>query len=281
MLSSLSWRSWSVATGNRQADRLGGRRDEADDRDRHRSEEPPRAHPAQDLLDDLAVGPVARPAEEHSRPIVESSANAWTAARARSATANGWNRASPLPVIGVTPGDSRTRPARMLKNPSRGPYMHRRREDRPVEPARPHEGDRLRLRARVVQGRVVDDAHRAEVDEPPDAGLGRGPQDEPRALGVDQAEARAAVPVARDRGEVEDRVRAGRARAAGSRAAVMSPIVRARGARAGPASGGAGRFAASSVADERADAVAGVDERGDEVAADEPAGAGDEDRWMA
>jgi hypothetical protein len=35
--------------------------------------------------------------------------------------ASGWNRASPLPVIGTTPGDIRTRPARMLKNPSRGP----------------------------------------------------------------------------------------------------------------------------------------------------------------
>ena len=35
--------------------------------------------------------------------------------------ASGWNRASPLPVIGTMPGDMRTSPARMLKNPSRGP----------------------------------------------------------------------------------------------------------------------------------------------------------------
>ena len=44
-----------------------------------------------------------------------------TAARARSVIAIGWNRASPLPVIGTIPGDIRTRSARMLKNPSRGP----------------------------------------------------------------------------------------------------------------------------------------------------------------
>ncbi len=63
MLSNLSWRSWSVATGNGRRTNSADARDEADQRDRHRDEDPPLPHGPKDLLDDLPVGPVARPAE--------------------------------------------------------------------------------------------------------------------------------------------------------------------------------------------------------------------------
>ncbi len=46
------------------------------------------------------------------------SANAATATFATSPTWIGWNRLSPLPGTGMTPGDSRARSAMMLKNPS-------------------------------------------------------------------------------------------------------------------------------------------------------------------
>ena len=66
-----------------------------------------------------------------------------------------------------------------------------------------------------MQVGIVDDAERALVDKPPDAGFAGGPDDEPGALGVDEAQALAAVEVARDRGQVDHRVDAGQGRAAG------------------------------------------------------------------
>ena len=46
MLSSRSWRSWSVATGNGRPDRLGRAGDERDQRHRHRDDDPPLAERA-------------------------------------------------------------------------------------------------------------------------------------------------------------------------------------------------------------------------------------------
>jgi hypothetical protein len=128
-----------------------------------------------------------------------------------------------------------------------------------------------------VEGWVVDDAHRAEMDEPPDAGLGRGPEHEPRPFRVDQPEARAAVPVARDRREVEHRLGA----VEGGRQRLGPGDVAGRRREAGALSGGEAApdgLARMLGADERVDVVPGVEERRDEVAADEPVGAGDEDR---
>ena len=95
----------------------------------------------------------------------------------------------------------------MLKNPSRGPYITDGESTVQSSPLVSTSSIACRLRARVVERGIVDDAHRAEVDEAPDARVGRRPEQEPRPLRVDEAEARAAVPVAREGDEVEDRIR--------------------------------------------------------------------------
>ena len=127
-----------------------------------------------------------------------------------------------------------------------------------------------------MQARVVEDAERAQVDEAADPGGRRGVQDVAGALGVDEPEAGAAVPVARDRGEVEDRVgplEGGRQRVGPGDVALADLDGVAL----------AGREAAEHlvgarlVPDEGEDAVTGVEEGRDEVTADEPVGAGDED----
>ena len=105
----------------------------------------------------------------------------------------------------------------MLKKPSPSPNW----SDglRIVQP-RPEFADErlgLRLGAGVVEGRVVGDAERAHVDEPPDAGLLHRGDDRPRALGVDQAQVRAAIEVARDRDQVDDGIDAGHRRGEGRR----------------------------------------------------------------
>ena len=87
----------------------------------------------------------------------------------------------------------------MLKKPSPVAELEGWLEDRPVEAGRADQRLRLGLRARVVEVRDVLDAHRAHVDEPPDAGRGHRGDDGPRPFGVDQAQVGAAVEVARDR----------------------------------------------------------------------------------
>ena len=124
MLSSLSWRSWSVATGKNlrraaSADAATRRISGTGIGTRARRFPIPRSTSSTISRYVQYRGPPSC----SSRPTFASSASTWTAVRARSATANGWKRALPLPVMGVIPGDSRTRLARMLKNPSRGPYI--------------------------------------------------------------------------------------------------------------------------------------------------------------
>jgi hypothetical protein len=63
-----------------------------------------------------------------------------------------------------------------------------------------------------VQLGIVLDAHRSHVDEAADAGRPHRGDDRPGPHGVDQAEARAAVAVARDCDEVDDGVDAGQRR---------------------------------------------------------------------
>ena len=124
---------------------------------------------------------------------------------------------------------------------------------------------------------VVHDTEGAEVDETAHARIGRGPQDVAGALGVDQAQGGAAVPVPRHRDEVEDGIGAREGCGKG-----LGPGHVSRAGLDGVALGG--REAAHDdggpvvVTDEREDAMACVDEGGDHVAADESAGAGDEDR---
>src|SRR5664279_4879265 len=82
----------------------------------------------------------------------------------------------------------------------------RRLEDRPVEAALPNGPLGPCLRLRVVELLAILHAHRAEVDETPDAGsLDRG-EHVSRAVQVDREELLAALPVARDRDEVHHRV---------------------------------------------------------------------------
>ena len=157
--------------------------------------------------------------------------------------------------------------------------QERRLEDRPVEPGVADQRLGLRLRARVVQRRVVDHAHRAEVDEPADA---RRPW--PRAttlrvpLGVDEPERPRRRPgrAGWRRGGGPRRRR--RRAAASDSGSVTSPI---RGST--PARQAAGRRsrtprAGVGVAHERDDAMAGAEQGRDEVAADEAGRAGDQDR---
>ena len=116
------------------------------------------------------------------------------------------------------------------------------------------------------------------MDEPPDAGLARGVDDVPGALGVDEPEALAAVEVPRDRGEVDDRVDAGHGRRQRRGLGDVAdprlhgvPLRRVSRRRRTSA-------ASSSLRTRPTDAVAGVDQRRDDVAADESRRAGDEDR---
>ena len=114
-----------------------------------------------------------------------------------------------VPGTGTTPGDIRTRPRDDVEEPVALAELEGRLEDRPVEVGRGDERLGLRLRARVVESRVVHDAHRAHVDEPADACSLHRRDDRPRPLGVDEAEVGAAAEVTRDRREVDDRIDAG------------------------------------------------------------------------
>jgi hypothetical protein len=123
---------------------------------------------------------------------------------------------------------------------------------------------------------VVLDAHRAHVDETPNAGLPHPGDDGTRPLGVDQAQVGASVEVARDRREVDHGVdpdhgggqRVGPGHVADpNRDAV--PILRPD-----PADDDLARRIRPA---QRDDAVTVREEGRNEVAADEAAGAGHED----
>ena len=117
----------------------------------------------------------------------------------------------------------------MLKNPSPSPNWS---DGLRIVQSRPDARDErlgLGLRARVVEVRVVLDAHRAHVDEPPDARRLHRRDDRSGALGVDQAQVRAAVEVARDGDEVDDGIDAGQRRRERRRAGdVADPELDAR-----------------------------------------------------
>ena len=119
----------------------------------------------------------------------------------------------PSPGTGTIPGEMPDEARHDVEEPVALAELERRLEDRPVEARVADERLGLRLRARVVEGRVVLDAQRAHVDETPDAGLPHRGDDRARALGVDQAQVRAAVEVARDGDEMDDRIDAGQRRA--------------------------------------------------------------------
>ena len=155
--------------------------------------------------------------------------------------------------------------------------LERRLEDRPVEPGRADQRLGLRLRARVVQVGNVLDAHRAHVDEPLDAGRLHRDEDRAGPLGIDEAQVGAAREVARDGDEVDDRIDAGQRRAERLRPgdiADAGPRSHRAGAGGDPADDAVARLR---TAHERDDAMTRGQEGRDEVAADEPAGAGDED----
>ncbi len=124
---------------------------------------------------------------------------------------------------------------------------------------------------------VVDDAHGAEVDESPDARVARRGDHRARALGVDEAERRAAVEVPRDRGEVHDRVRPGEGRRErlGPRHVARAHLESLALARIEPPRDDRARVVAAHEGDDR---MARVEQGGHDVAADEAVRAGDEDR---
>ena len=128
-----------------------------------------------------------------------------------------------------------------------------------------------------MEGRVVGDAHRAHVDEAADPGLLHRGDDRAGALGVDEAQVRAAVEVARDRDQMDDGIDTGHRRGEGLRPGhVADPDldVLPLGGRE-PA---VDHLTSGRGADHRDDVVTRRQQTRDDVAADEAAGAGDEDR---
>ncbi len=125
--------------------------------------------------------------------------------------------------------------------------------------------------------RVVDDAHRAHVDETADPGLLHCGNDRPGAFGVDQAQVGAAVEVTRDRDEMDDGIDAGHRRGEGLRPRhVPDPDLDV-----GPA-GGRQRtedhLPGGRGPDHGDHPMTRGQQAGDEMSADEAACAGDEDR---
>ena len=106
----------------REVDELGRAGHEPDERHGHRDDDAPLAERAEDLRGDLAVRPVARPAELERCPdrrrVGEAPRRRPGPRRRRGWAGTGSRR---RPGTGTMPGDRRTRPAMMLKNPSPGP----------------------------------------------------------------------------------------------------------------------------------------------------------------
>ena len=284
MLSSRSWRSWSVATGKGSRSALADARDERDQWHRHRQDDALLAERGEDLGGDLAVGPVARAAE------LEACARSCRAARGtRPRCARGRRRRTagsargPGPGTGITPGERRASSAIRLKKPSPSPHSRLGLRIVQSRPLRADDRLALRLRAGVVQAR--DRRRRRSrrlVDEPANAGRLGCFDDVARAVGVDAPEVAAAVEVARDGDEMDDGVDRARPRpnAAGSeigsrdvaeRDADSHPVGVRRGARAcGRRPGGSGTSATTPWP--------AIEQRGKDVAADEPVRAGQQDR---
>ena len=264
----------------RQVDELRSAGHQADERQRHRHDRPALAERAQDLRGDLPVGPVARPTELERRPdrgrILERASD-----DRRHVTHE--DRLEPALPIARHRHDPRGEPDEAgddIEEAVARAELERRLEDRPVQAGGADRGLRPGLRARVVEARIVDDAQGAHVDQAPDAGRRHGRQERPRSLGVDPGQVGAVVAVARERHQVDDRVDAGHRRRQGARSsdvAVAHLEVRSVGRGEAGQDGLGGRLAA----DQGDDSMAGGEQRRNGVAADEPAGAGHEDRGHA
>ena len=206
----LSWRSWSVATGNgrrttRPSRRRGGSPGPASGRGPAASpwpEGPPRRSPGRSSSAARRGGTLRRwsAVREHGpRP------------RARSSIASGWKRAAPRAGDRDHARRDPDEPRDEVEEPVARPEQQRRAEDRPVEPARRGRSPSPSPSSSRSGDRVVDDGRARPVDEPPDARVARRLTTFRVSLGVDEPEARAAVEVSRDRGQVDDRVDAGEA----------------------------------------------------------------------
>ena len=127
----------------------------------------------------------------------------------------------------------------MLKNPSPGPNWS---DGLRIVQSRPDARDErlgLGLGARVVEVRVVLDAHRAHVDEAPDARPPASPRRRSRVPSVlTRRRSRPAAEVARDGDEVERPRRRRRGPAAASRAGSRRRSAVSTRSRAAPAPGG-------------------------------------------
>ncbi len=215
MLSSRSWRSWSVATGNGTPSRSEVPATSRIRGTGHRHDRPSLVHRRADLGGDLAIGPLARPAQLVGAPHVTGVLEAEPDGPGEVV---GGERLEPAPAVARDRDDPRRQADEVGHDVEEAVALtpqERRLEDRPVEVRRRDDRLGLRLRARVVELRVVGHAERAQVDEPPDPGDGHRLDDGPGPLGVHPDEIAAVAPVARQGDEVDDGVDSRAVRPAG------------------------------------------------------------------